>query len=167
MKRVVAVALLLLAVVVAPETRAMFPAEPMPKRWDAPGLFITVYDWGLGGHNCYLSCSETALMVPTGDDILGWSAACPSAWLGRVNTTVVTIWGVEVWCIDAFGREQDRVLTTIDGNSVYRIDIAFRPAAEHSWNMEYVPYGDWSREWRPMWEFEAIRARAEIPLGTP
>ena len=136
---------------------AMFPAEPMPKRWEPPQLYITVYDWGLGGHNCYLTCTETALMVPTGDDILGWTAACPSEWLGRVNTTVVTIWGREYWCIDSFGREQDRVLTTIDGKKVYRIDIAYRPAREHGWNMEYVPYDDWSREWRSMTEFQMIR----------
>lgn len=166
MKRLVALVFLLLVVIVTPETRAMFPAEPAPKRWEPPGLFITVYDWGLGGINCDDDCSTTALTT-TGDDILGWTAACPSAWLGHVTTTVVTIWGQEFYCIDAFGRPEHRVLTEVDGRSVYRIDIAHRPAAEHPWSMEYVPYEDWSREWRPMWEFEAIRARAEIPLETP
>lgn len=79
-KRVALVGLVVL-VLVAPETRAMWPAEPGQTRRVAPGLFLTVYDWGLGGINCDGDCSNTAL-----------------------TTTVVTIWGEEFWCIDAFGR---------------------------------------------------------------
>lgn len=160
--------LALFAVLIAPEsvatTAAMHPGQPMPKRWQPPGLFITVYDWGLGGHNCYLTCTETALMIPTGDDLLGWTAACPSAWLGRITTTVVTIWGEEYWCTDSFGRPEDRVLTQVDGRPVYRIDLAFRPAGDHPWNMERVPYEEWSREWRPMTEFNALRAARAAEL---
>lgn len=138
-------------------TAMMLCDDPRPvKKWEPPGLFITVYDWGLGGINCDGDCSSTALTT-TGDELLGWTAACPSAWLGHVTTTVVTIWGVEYWCIDAFGRPEDRVLTKIDGRWVYRIDIAYRPAAEHPWNQELAPWGDWSVEWRPMAEFYRLR----------
>ncbi len=158
-------ALLIMTGVIAPETTAaMFPAEPPPKRWEPPGLFITVYDWGLGGVNCDGDCSTTAL-TQTGPELYGWTAACPSDWLGHITTTVVTIWGKEYWCIDAFGRPQDRQLTVIAGRPVYRIDIAYRPAATHPWNQEYVPDGDWSVEWRPMAEFARLREQAlEVTL---
>lgn len=155
--------LLALGLVIAPETGAMWPAEPGPGRTVAPGLFITVYDWGLGGINCDGDCSNTALTT-TGDELLGWTAACPSAWLGHRATTVVTIRGQEYWCIDAFGREEDRKMTWIDGRAVYRIDIAFRPAREHPWNMEFVPAGEWSRERRWMGEFRALREAAKVRL---
>ncbi len=136
---------------------AMWSAEPSPRpAWEPPSLFITVYDWGLGGLNCDGDCSTTALTT-TGDELLGWTAACPSAWLGRVTTTVVTIWGQQYWCIDAFGRPEHRVLTEVHGRAVYRIDLAYRPAAEHPWNQEFVPPGDWSVEWRPMTEFYRLR----------
>lgn len=143
-----ALLLLLAALVVAPETRAMYPAEPGRQATPRPGLYITVYDWALGDQNCDDDCSNTALTT-TGPELYGWVAACPSAWLGYQATTVVTIWGVDLWCIDSFGRPEDRRLTTIDGRRVYRIDIAYRPAAAHPWNQEYVPAGDWStrREW--------------------
>ncbi len=138
---------------------AMHPTEPGPgKGWKPPQLFITVYDWGLGGINCDGDCSTTALTT-TGDELLGWTAACPSAWLGHITTTVVTIWGREFWCIDAFGRPEHRVLTQVDGVDVYRIDLAFRPAREHPWNQEFVPAGDWSVEWRPMVEFYQRRSK--------
>lgn len=155
-------------VLVAPETGAMghmgmWPAEPGTTRREEPGLFITVYDWGLGGQNCDGDCSNTALTT-TGDELLGWTAACPSAWLGHRATTVVTIWGVDYWCVDAFGRPADRELTRVDGRAVYRIDIAFRPAREHPWNMEFVPAGEWSRERRWMAEFEALRAAARTSM---
>lgn len=143
---------------------AMHLTEPSPgPRWEPPGLFITVYDWGMGGINCDDDCSTTALTT-TGDELLGWTAACPSAWLGHVTTTVVTIWGQEFVCVDAFGRPEDRVLTTIDGRSVYRIDIAYRPATDHPWNMEYVPYRDWSRRWMPMQLFQAMRTQQAADL---
>lgn len=157
-----ALALFVLALVlfaVAPETQARpWPIEPREQA-ERPGLFITVYDWALGGLNCDGDCSNTALTM-TGDDILGWTAACPSAWLGHVATTVVTIWGQEYWCVDAFGRVEDRGLTEIDGRRVYRIDIAFRPAREHPWNMELVPAGEWSTARRWMTEFYSLRAAA-------
>lgn len=143
---------------------AMHPAEPMPRPlWEPPGLFLTVYDWGLGGQNCdYIDgapeCAHTALTA-TGDELLGHVAACPSAWLGHVTTTVVTIWGQAYWCVDAFGRPEHRVLTEVDGRAVYRVDLAFRPAAAHPWNQERVPAGDWSVEWRPMAEFYEQRAQ--------
>lgn len=159
----VGVGLLALGLLIAPETGAMMPEEPGAGLRPRPGLFITVYDWGLGGINCDGDCSNTAL-TSTGDELLGWTAACPSAWLGYRGTTVVTIWGEEFWCIDAFGRPEDRKLTWIDGRAVYRIDIAFRPAGEHGWNMEFVPVGEWSREWRWMSEFEALRAGARAAL---
>lgn len=157
--------LLLLAAVLVPETRALEwlhptagglvpPADETP----LPGLYITVYDWGLGGVNCDGDCSTTALTT-TGDELLGWTAACPSAWLGYITTTVVTIWGQRFWCIDAFGRPIDRGLRWIDGKAVYRIDLAFRPAGAHPWNQEYVPAGDWSVEWRAMAEFDQLRKR--------
>jgi hypothetical protein len=59
------------------------------------------------------------------------------------------------------------VLTEVDGRKVYRIDLAFRPAREHVWNQEHVPAGDWSVEWRPMAEFEALRRERldEMMLG--
>lgn len=135
----------------------MWPAEPGPRpAWEPPGLFITVYAWGLGGLNCDGDCANTALTW-TGDELLGWTAACPSAWLGHNSTTVVTIWGEEYWRIDAFGRPEDRQLTEVEGHSVYRIDLAFRPAREHPWNQEFVPPDDWSVAWRPMAEFYQLR----------
>ena len=143
---------------------AMHPAEPTPRPpWEPPGLFVTVYDWGLGGQNCdYVDgapeCAHTALTA-TGDELLGHVAACPSAWLGHVTTTVVTIWGQAYWCVDAFGRPEHRVLTEVDGQPVYRVDLAFRPAAAHPWNQEHVPAGDWSVEWRPMADFYELRAQ--------
>ena len=136
---------------------AMRPEEPGPRpMWEPPELFITVYDWGLGGINCDGDCSNTALTW-TGDELLGWTDACPSAWLGHRSTTVVTIWGESYWCIDAFGRPEHRVLTEVDGREVYRIDLAFRPAREHPWNQEFVPAGEGSVEWRPMAEFYELR----------
>lgn len=138
------------------------PVTPWPP--EPPGLYLTVYDWSLGGLNCDGDCSTTALTM-TGPELYGWTAACPSAWLGRRTTTVVTIWGVEWWCIDAFGSPANRVMTEIDGRRVYRIDLAFRPAAEHPWNQEYVPRADWSREWRPMAEFEALRVQRAAALA--
>lgn len=146
-RAVVILALAAVALLIAPETQARVIDEPP----DAPprsGLFITVYDWALGGANCDGDCSNTALTT-TGPELYGWTAACPSAWLGRHATTVVTVWGVDYWCIDAFGRPEDRAKTVIDGRPVYRIDIAFSPAHLHPWNQEYVPPGEWStrREW--------------------
>lgn len=47
---------------------------------------------------------------------------------------------------------------------MYRIDIAFRPAGEHPWNMEWVPAGEWSRERRWMDEFEALREAARVRM---
>lgn len=134
------------------------PWPPEPEPFDEPpGLYVTVYDWALGGVNCDGDCANTALTT-TGPELYGWTAACPSAWLGHVTTTVVTVWDVEVWCIDAFGRPADRRLTEIDGRRVFRIDLAYRPAAEHPWNNEYVPFGDYALEWRQMAEFNALRA---------
>lgn len=150
-----------LALVIAPETRAMFPAEPGQRAAPLPGLFITVYDWSLGGQNCDGDCSNTALTT-TGPELYGWTAACPSAWLGHIATTVVTIWGQDFYCIDAFGRPEHRGLTTVDGRRVYRIDIAYRPAAAHPWNQEYVPPGDWTtrREWMTtFYELREVKAR--------
>lgn len=142
-----------------------WPPEQQATPWppEPPGLYLTVYDWGLGGINCDGDCATTALTT-TGPELYDWTAACPSAWLGRWTTTVVTIWGVEYWCIDAFGAPGNRVMTEIDGRLVYRIDIASRPAADHPWNQEYVPRADWSRVWRPMAEFEAIRAAQAAQL---
>ena len=157
-------ALAALLVLLAPATAAMHPAEPGRRPTTAPGLFLTVYDWGLGGLNCDGDCSNTALTT-TGDDLLGWTAACPSAWLGHVTTTVVTIWGKRFFCIDAFGRAEHRVLTEVDGHPVYRIDLAYRPAAAHPWNQEHVPPGDWRREWRPMSEFYDLRSSAATAAG--
>lgn len=130
------------------------PAPPSPQ--DPPALFLTVYDWALGGINCDSDCGHTAL-VPTGPELYGWTAACPVAWLGHITTTVVTIWGGEYWCIDTFGHPDNRKLTEVNGRRVYRIDLAYQPAAEHPWNQELVLFGDWSKEWRPMTEFAALR----------
>ena len=151
--------IIVMLAVMAPETRAMHPVEPATHFRQPPGLFITVYDWALGGINCDDDCSNTALTT-TGPELYGWTAACPSAWLGHISTTVVTIWGQEYWCIDAFGHPDNRVLTEVDGRSVYRIDIAYRPAAAHPWNHEYVPAGDWTIERRWMWEFRVRKLRS-------
>lgn len=129
------------------------PYTPEPN----PSLYITVYDWGLGGINCDGDCSRTAL-VPTGDDILGHVAACPVSWLGYINTTVVTIWGQDFWCVDTFGSPRNREMTFVKGEVVFRIDLAYRPASEHKWNNEFVPPPDWSVRWEPMAEFERLRA---------
>lgn len=129
------------------------PLVPIP---EPPGLFITVYDWSLGGLNCDDDCSTTSLTT-TGPELYGWTAACPVAWLGHISTTVVTIWGQDFVCIDAFGEEEDQKLTVVNGRRVYRIDIAFNPAAEHPWNQEYVPDGDWSTTWLPMSDFYRVR----------
>lgn len=149
---------------------AMFPAEP-GRLWpeEQPGLFITVYDWAAGGQNCdYINgapeCGHTSLTT-TGPELYGWTAGCPVDWLGHVATTVVTIWGHDFWCIDTFGRPEDRVLTRVDGRLVYRIDIAFRPAAEHPWNQEYVPAGDWSTRRAWMTEFYRLRGGRLDDIG--
>lgn len=148
----------------------MFPAEP-GSIWPAerPGLYITVYDWAKGGQNCDWvngapECGHTSLTT-TGPELYGWTGGCPVEWLGHIATTVVTIWGVEIWCIDTFGRPEDRVLTRIHGRLVYRIDLAFRPAAEHHWNQEYVPAEDWSRERRWMTEFYELREKRADEIG--
>lgn len=162
------IALGLLLLIVAPETAATGRGggdELRGKPFRAAALFITVYDWGLGGINCDGDCSNTALTT-TGDELLGRTAACPSAWLGYIRTTVVTIWGQQFWCVDAFGQPEHRALTEVDGRPVYRIDLAFRPAAAHPWNQEFVPAGDWSREWRPMSEFEQLRAQWSMTNDT-
>ena len=146
-------AALLLAILPA----VMWPEEPVPPRPPAPGLFITVYDPSSGGINCdWGECEYTALTNIT-DGMYGRTAACPSAWLGHISTTVVTIWGEPWVCVDAFGRPEDRQMVVIDGRPVYRIDLMYRPAADHDWNQEIVPWGDWSREWLPMVEFYALR----------
>jgi len=134
------------------------PIDPVDQQhqFDLPGLYITVYDPSLGGQNCDGDCTHTALTNIT-PGMYGHTAACPSVWLGRITTTVVTIWGVELWCVDAFGLPKDRVLVEIDGRWVYRIDLMYRPAAEHDWNQEVAPWGDWSKEWRSMEAFHALR----------
>lgn len=133
---------------------ADFPPPPPPT--PPPGLFLTVYDWSLGGINCNEDCGYTSLTT-TGPELYGWTAACPVAWLGYITTTVVTVWGQEYFCIDTFGDAENQRLTTVDGRRVYRIDIADSPPAAHPWNQEYVPWGDWSKEWRPMSEFYEVR----------
>ena len=141
---------------------AMMP-DPGPRRGfpPRPGLYITVYDYAAGGQNCDMvdgqpECGHTALTT-TGPELYGWTAACPTQWLGHIATTVVTIWGEDFYCIDSFGRPEDQRLTEINDRRVYRIDILFRPAVEHPWNQEYVPAGDWStrREW--MATFRTLR----------
>lgn len=166
-KLAVVAALAGLMVLLAPEPSAATakPIElpPQPKQ-APPGLFITVYDWSLGGVNCDGDCGHTALTT-TGPELYGWTAACPVAWLGHITTTVITIWGQSFWCIDAFGDEVNQRLTTVDGRRVYRIDIAYRPATAHPWNQEYVPFGQWSKKWRPMWEFAELRR--PMPMAEP
>lgn len=128
------------------------PLPPPPDSDIRPQLYITVYDWGLGGANCNDDCGHTSLTT-TGDELLGRTAACPVEWLGHITTTVVTIWGQDFWCIDTFGSPENQRLTVVKGRLVYRIDLAFRPAIEHEWNNEFVPGDDWSTRWEPMSEF--------------
>lgn len=125
-----------------------------------PGLYITVYDWALGGHNCNEDCGQTSLTT-TGPELYGWTAACPVEWLGYINTTVVTIWGQEFWCIDTFGTVENQQLTKVDGRPVYRIDLAYSPASSHPWNNEWVPDTEWSRRWEPMSKFYQLREAAK------
>lgn len=134
---------------------------PQPQE---PGLYLTFYWPGLGGHNCDDDCGHTS-MTHVDDDLSGWTAACPVERLGPVNgtTSTVTIWGEEFWCIDAFGKEKDQRLTWVNGKKVYRIDIALKPPDlyYHEWNNEYVAPGDWHFEWTTMEAFEAMRASKE------
>ena len=136
---------------------AMHPDEPSGRTPPLPGLYITVYDPSLGGANCdWGECEHTALTNIT-NGMYGHVAACPSAWLGHITTTVVTIDGIEWFCVDAFGKPKDRVMIWLDGSPFYRIDLMYRPAAKHGWNQERFPREMWSREWRPMSEFYALR----------
>lgn len=134
---------------------SLLPLPPYTPDPD-PSLYITVYDWGLGGINCNEDCGTTSLTT-TGDELLDRTAACPVAWLGHITTTVVTIWGQDFWCIDTFGSPANQRLTRINNTLVYRIDLASRPAAAHPWNNEMVPPSDWSTRWEPMSQFNALR----------
>lgn len=128
-----------------------------------PDLFITVYDWSLGGINCNEDCSHTAL-VPTGPELYGWTAACPTEWLGHIWTTVVTIHGKDFWCIDSFGRPIDRSLRRLYGRWVYRIDVAYNPANAYPWQNYNVPFPEYSVRTEQMSDFRKMREIAIINL---
>lgn len=119
-------------------------------------LYLTAYSWELGGINCDHDCSMTAL-VPTGPELFSHTSACPSQWLGRQSTTVVSFWDFELFCVDAFGHPDNREAVWVKGRYVYRIDVAFHPPEDFPYNNEFVPAGQWSREWRPMDEFNRLR----------
>lgn len=127
-----------------------------------PAIYPTAYSWKLGGINCDSDCSHTSLTT-TGDELFGWTAACPVEWLGHVNTTVLSVswdggqtWD-EWWCIDTFGDEENQHMTYIDHVPVYRIDFAVNPP--DSFPYHGVLNWNWRREWRPMAEFYALRAQ--------
>jgi hypothetical protein len=122
---------------------------PIPEK---PPLYITSYDWRLGGHNCDSDCGFTALSVPTADWLLDRAAACPSAWLGYVTTTVLTLPdGTEHWCIDTFGQPEHRQLWWHpEAGWVYRIDLASADVMNNPWNQALV-YDYWT-SWEPTQE---------------
>jgi hypothetical protein len=152
-------ALLALALLIAPETG---------RAWvDPPGgqpdyLYITTYDYALGGQNCFWDgeqniCTHTALMIPTDVDLYDWTAACPREWVTYRWTTVVAIYGIEFWCIDNFGAEVNQRAVEIDGNLVWRVDIlSYRPA-RHPWNQKLVPLHFVTTRSGSMLEFWSIR----------
>lgn len=105
-----------------------------------PPLYPTAYSWLLadgspadGTINCDSSCSDTAILPQVGDELFGHVAACPTYWLGWNSTTVLHIsWDgggtwEEWWCVDSFGRPEDRTLVQVDGQWVIRIDFAMQP----------------------------------------
>ncbi len=123
---------------------------------DPDFLYLTSYSWELGGINCDNDCGTTALVV-TGPELFGWTAACPTSWLGHISTTTVTIWGQEYVCIDSFGHPYNQMVARVKGEYVYRIDIAFDPPIDFPWNNEFVPRGDWSTGRMWMSDFNVIR----------
>lgn len=125
-----------------------------------PAIYPTAYSWKLGGVNCDSDCGNTSLTT-TGDELHGWTAACPVDWLGYVNTSVVSVsWDggatwVDYWCIDTFGSAENQHLTRVDHVPVYRMDFAHWPPVEFPYHGEFN--WNWRREWRPMSEFYALR----------
>lgn len=123
------------------------PIENMP-------LYATAYNWELGGHNCDHDCGVTAIGVETRPELLGHVAACPIEWLGRVNTTVITLAdGSEWWCIDTFGAADNRRPLLFDHpyyglTWLIRVDFAVADPWGFWLNQELL-YG-WSVEWRPV-----------------
>lgn len=102
------------------------PVFPIPpEEGEHIPLLITAYNWEWEGIHCDSDCGHTAMGVETSPELLGRVAACPSEepnWLGLY----IHIEGIGTfWCIDAFGREQDRSLVWVTGLGWrYRIDLA-------------------------------------------
>ena len=125
------------------------PMEQMP-------IYATAYNWNLGGINCDHDCGEVAIGLPTSDELLDKTAACPLEWLGRITTTVVTLPdGSEWYCIDTFGSVENQRPVFIShpyhGDLwVIRMDFAVSDPASFEYNQQLI-YG-WSVEWRPVRE---------------
>ena len=125
----------------------MLPIEQIP-------IYATAYNWNLGGINCNEDCGEVAIGLRTSDDLLDKTAACPLAWLGRINTTVVTLPdGNEWYCIDTFGDAHNQQPVFIShpyhGDLwVIRMDFAVTDPLAFEYNQQLI-YG-WSSEWRPV-----------------
>lgn len=123
-----------------------------PPRIDDMPIYATAYNWQLGGHNCNSDCGFVAISIPTEDWMLDRVAACPSAWLGTVHTTVVTLAdGSRWWCVDAFGAPVNREPVWLEHHYwgdlwVARIDFAVSDPWVFPYNQQLL-YG-WSREWR-------------------
>jgi hypothetical protein len=121
------------------------PIEQMP-------IYATAYNWNLGGINCNEDCGEVAIGLATSDDLLNHTAACPLEWLGRINTTAVTLPdGSEWYCIDTFGSAENQQPVFIShpyhGDLwVIRIDFAVSDPASFEYNQQLI-YG-WSTEWQ-------------------
>ncbi|MCI0731799.1 MAG: hypothetical protein L0332_34465 [Chloroflexi bacterium] len=144
------------------------PVPPPPEERPAAGdmrIWITAYNWELAGGSCDADCSHVATGLETGPDLLGHVAACPAAWLGTPRRDIVTgdilEWYTSVvtfpdgsrwWCVDNFGRPEDRVAVqhSETGEWVLRMDLAVNNPLSHPLNMWLI--GDWRREWRPVAE---------------
>lgn len=144
----------------------LYRIEPPPR----PQMYVTSYNWELGGANCSYDfeaqahdCGHTSL-VPTGPELLGRVAGCPRAWLGHITTKVIHILGYEFWCVDTFGSLIDQGLLEIDGVRVFRLDVAWKVPREWPYNNVFVE--EYWTEWRPLSEFRALREAWKAELVT-
>lgn len=136
-------------------------------------LYLTSYNWELGGQNCDQDCGHTAIGLRTGPHLLGKVAACPESWLGlpvwnRELTQIEEWWTSKIifpawtgleprYCIDNFGDPQNRRPVWLKhpywhsdsvGEWVLRIDMAEVDPMAFQWNQDLI--SGWRRTWSPL-----------------
>lgn len=137
--------LLLLLTIIFP----VAPPDSPPKSSNT--ILATVYIPELGGINCLDPCGKTGTGATT---IPGMMAACPSGWVGTVQTIVITLHdGSEWWCTDNFGKPEDYdtpVLKEHPGAAgaqwVWQVDFMVDSSSNFEYN--YYLLKGWTTEWR-------------------